>query len=150
MIILDTNVISELIRRAPSPAVLKKVRSFPSDDLYTTVITEAEIRLGLAILPGGRKRTALQMQVDLIFKSDFAGRILPFDSEAAQAYAKLVAARRTMGHPISLFDAQIAAIVQTCGAVLITRNARDFQGCQFEVINPWLEPGRPPTTQKSN
>jgi predicted nucleic acid-binding protein len=137
MIILDTNVVSELIRRAPSPAVLKKVMGFPSDDIYTTVITEAEIRLGLAILPRGRKRTALQMQVDLILKEDFAGRILPFDSEAAQAYAKLVAERRTAGRPISLFDAQIAAIVQTRGAVLITRNARDFQGGRFEVINPW-------------
>ncbi len=97
MIILDTNVISELVRHEPSSAVLKKVRSFPSGDLYTTVITEAEIRLGLAILPRGKKRTALQMQVDLILKEDLAGRILPFDSEAAQAYAKLVAARRIAG-----------------------------------------------------
>ena len=147
MIILDTNVISELLRSEPSPVLLKNVGSFPSDDLYTTVLTEAEIRLGLAILPKGRKRTALQMQVDLILKEDFAGRILPFDSDAAQAYAKLVAERRTVGRPISLFDAQIAAIVQTCGAVLITRNARDFQGCQFEVINPWLELGKPPLSQ---
>ncbi len=120
MIILDTNVISELVRREPSSVVLKKVRSFLSDDLYTTVITEAEIRLGLAILPRGKKRTALQMQVD-----------------PAQAYAKLVAARRTAGRPMSLFDAQIAAIVQARGAVLVTRNTSDFQGCQFDVINPW-------------
>jgi predicted nucleic acid-binding protein len=141
VIVLDTNVISELIRRAPSPAVLKRIWGFPSDDLCTTVITEAEIRLGLAILPGGRKRTALQVQVDLILTEDFPGRIFPFDSEASQAYAKLVAARRTAGRPISLVDAQIAAIVQTHRAVLVTRNARDFQGCQFDVINPWLETG---------
>jgi predicted nucleic acid-binding protein len=139
VIVLDTNVISELIRPAPSTAVLQKLRSLPSDDLYTTVLTEAEIRLGIAILPSGQKRTALQSQVDLILKKDFAGRILPFDSDAAQAYARLVAARRTVGRPISLFDAQIAAIVQIHGAVLVTRNTRDFQECNFEVINPWLK-----------
>lgn len=152
MIILDTNVISELIRAFPSTAVLKKVASFPSNDLYTTVITEAEIRLALAILPRGRKQAALQLQVDLILKEDFADRILPFDSEAAQVYAKLVAERRSRGRPISQSDAQIAAIVETCGAVLVTRNARDFKGSQFEVINPWIELGKPPasTSQKSN
>jgi predicted nucleic acid-binding protein len=141
-----------LIRAVPSPAVLKRVASFPSNDLYTTVITEAEIRLGLAILPRGRKHTALQSQVDLILREDFANRILPFDSEAAQVYAKLVAGRRSMGRPISQSDAQIAAIVETCGAVLVTRNARDFHGCQFEVINPWIELGKPPASisQKSN
>ena len=84
MIILDTNVISELLRAVPAPAVLKKIAGFHSDDLYTTVITEAEIRLGLAILPRGKKQTALQLQVELILKEDFASRILPYDSEAAQ------------------------------------------------------------------
>lgn len=140
MIILDTNVISELIRRSPSPDVLRTVRSFPSSDLYTTVITEAEIRLGLAILPHGRKRAALQTQIDLILREDFMGRILPFDCGAAQAYARIVAARRAAGHPISLFDAQIAAIVQTQQGILVTRNARDFEGCEFDVINPWVMP----------
>lgn len=137
MIILDTNVISELVRREPSVNVLRNVRNFFSHDLYTTAIAEAEIRLGLAILPRGKKRTALQSQVDLMLKQDFAGRILPFDSDAAQAYAMLVAARGSAGRPISLFDAQIAAIVQSRRAVLVTRNTSDFEGCGFDVIDPW-------------
>jgi len=137
VIILDTNVISELIRREPAAAVLERVRSFSSDEIHTTVITEAEIRLGLSILPRRRKRATLQVQVELILNQVFAGRILPFDSAAARAYAAVVAASRTAGRPISLFDAQIAAIVQVHRAVLVTRNERDFQDCGFEVINPW-------------
>src|SRR5712691_1749598 len=110
-----------MIRPAPSAVVVRNVRTLPSRDVYITAIAEAEICLGLAILPSGKKRLALESQVDLIFKEDFAGRILPFDSEAAQAYAKLVAARRAAGRPILLFDAQIAGIVQSRGAVLVTR-----------------------------
>lgn len=74
-----------------------------------------------------------------MFQKDFAGRILPFDSEAAPAYAKLVAARRSAGRPISLFDAQIAAIVQSRAAVLVTRNTRDFERFGLDVVNPWNE-----------
>jgi len=84
VIILDTNVISEMIRPEPSAVVLRNVGSFLSLDLYTTVIAEAEIRLGLAILPSGKKRLALESQVDLNFKEDFESRVLPFDSEGAQ------------------------------------------------------------------
>ena len=86
MIILDTNVISELVRREPSPVVLRNLRRLPSNDLYTTAITEAEIRLGLAILPRGRRHTALRNQLDLILKQEFAGRILPFDSQIGRAH----------------------------------------------------------------
>ncbi|HEV2687937.1 MAG TPA: type II toxin-antitoxin system VapC family toxin [Bryobacteraceae bacterium] len=140
MIILDTNVISELLRHEPSEEVLRSLRNLPSANIYTTAIAEAEIRFGLAILPRGRRRDALKTQVDVILKEDFAGRILPFDSEAAQAYAQIVAARRAKGRPMSLFDAQIAAIAQTQGATLVTRNARDFDACGLEVINPWRHP----------
>jgi hypothetical protein len=139
VIILDTNVISELVRREPSAAVLRNLRRLPSGDFYTTAITEAEIRFGLAILPRGRKHAALCNQVDLILKQEFAGRILPFDSSAAEAYAGLVAGRRSTGQPISVFDAQIAAITHIHGATLATRNVRDFRGFQFPLLDPWVE-----------
>jgi predicted nucleic acid-binding protein len=139
VIVLDTNVISELVRREPSPIVLRNLRGLSSRDLYTTAISEAEIRFGLAILPRGRKHTALRNQLDLILKQEFAGRILPFDSTAAAAYAELVARRRATGQPISVFDGQIAAIALIHGATLATRNVRDFQGLQFPLIDPWAE-----------
>lgn len=141
MIVLDTNVIFELVGREPSPVVLRTLQRFPSAELYTTVISEAEIRFGLAILPAGRKRTALQAQVDLILTQDLLGRILPFDSDAARAYARIAAFRRSKGRPLSLPDAQIAAIVQAHEATLATRNARDFDGCGFKVIDPWRANG---------
>lgn len=139
MIVLDTNVISELVRREPSPIVLRNLRRLSSRDLYTTAITEAEIRFGLAILPRGRKHTALRNQLDLILKQEFAGRILPFDSTAAEAYAELVARRRATGQPISVFDGQIAAITLIHGAALATRNVCDFRGFAFSLIDPWAE-----------
>ena len=139
MIILDTNVISELVRREPSPVVLRNLRRLPSNDLYTTAIAEAEIRFGLAILPRGRKHTALRDQLALLLKQEFAGRILPFDSPAAEAYAALVAGRRLAGQPISVFDAQIAAIALIRGATLATRNVRDFRGLRLSLLDPWAE-----------
>jgi toxin FitB len=139
VIILDTNVISELVRREPSPVVLRNLRRIPSNDLYTTAIAEAEIRFGLAILPRGRKHTALRNQLDLILKQEFAGRILPFDSAAAEAYAALVAARRAAGRPISVFDGQIAAITLIRGATLATRNLSDFRDLKFPLLDPWAD-----------
>ena len=139
MIILDTNVISELVRREPSPAVLRSLGRLPSDDLYTTAITEAEIRFGLAHLPRGRKHAILSNQLDLVLTQEFAGRILPFDSPAAEAYASLVAGRRSAGQPISVFDGQIAAITLTRGATLATRNSRDFRGLRIALLDPWVE-----------
>jgi predicted nucleic acid-binding protein len=139
VIILDTNVISELVRREPSPVVLRNLRRYPSNDLYTTAIAEAEIRFGLAILPRGKKHTELRNQLDLILKQEFAGRILSFDSQAAQAYASLSASRRDAGRPISVFDAQIAAITLVKEATLATRNVRDFRGLKLLLVDPWVE-----------
>jgi predicted nucleic acid-binding protein len=138
MIVLDTNVLSELVRSTPSPEVLSCLKRFPAADRFTTVITEAEMQFGVAILPAGRRRRILQTQLDEIFKQHFDGRILVFDSEAAQAFAKLASERRAKGRPISYFDAQIAAIVQINGATLLTGNSRDFEGCGIVVVNPWL------------
>jgi toxin FitB len=139
VIILDTNVISELVRPAPSPVVLRNLRLLPSHDLYTTAITEAEIRFGLAILARGRKHSAPRNQLELILGQEFAGRILPFDSAAAGAYAAIVASRRLAGQPISVFDGQISAIASIRGATLATRNLRDFRGLRFPLLDPWVE-----------
>jgi len=142
VIVLDTNVISELLRRVPAPVVEQRLRTFPSDDFFTTAISEAEIRFGLAILPAGRKRHAMQARVEGILREVFSGRILPFDSAAAEAYAQIAGDRRAEGRPIALFDAQIAAITLAHAATLVTRNVRDFEGCGLAVIDPWAESPR--------
>ena len=139
MIILDTNVISELFRREPSAAVERQLGRFASSEWFTTSVTEAEIRLGLSILPEGKKKHALEARVSEILREVFAGRILPFDSAAAQVYAEIAAGRRAGGRPISLADAQIASIARVYGASLVTRNVRDFDGCGLKVIDPWSE-----------
>jgi predicted nucleic acid-binding protein len=138
--ILDTNVISELLRRDPSPAVEGRLKMFPSDDFFTTAVSVAEIRFGLAILPGKKRRQSLQARVEGILGEVFSGRILPFDSAATEAYAQIAGERRAAGRPISLFDAQIAAIARTHAATLITRNVRDFEGCKLTLVDPWTEP----------
>jgi predicted nucleic acid-binding protein len=135
MTVLDTNVISEFGRQEPDKVVLTRLRGF-RDERYITAINEAEILSGLEPLPHGRKAMALRLEVELMLEVDFAGKVLPFDSAAAKAYAIIGAARRAAGRPISVFDAQIAAIVRARKATLVTRNARDFEGCGFEVINP--------------
>ena len=137
MIVLDTNVLSETLRPDPADSVKAWIESQPSDSLFTTAITEAEILYGLALMPAGRRRTALQHAVAAIFAEDFAGRVLAFDSAAARAFAELAAVRRQSGHPISEFDAQIAAIASSHGAAVATRNIGDFINCGVKVISPW-------------
>lgn len=140
MIILDTNVVSELMRPAPSDAVLRWISGQPTALLFTTTITQAEILFGLALLPEGRRRGDLVSAAERMFAEDFAGRVLPFDSAAAQAFAPIAAARRQKGRPTRAFDAQIAAIAHSRGADLATRNVADFQDCGPTVINPWEAP----------
>ena len=139
MVIIDTNVLSELMRGEPSGVVLANLKSFDPDERYTTAITEAEIRFGVAMMPEGHKKRALRLQAQAVFDREFVGRVLPFDSAAAMAYAEVAAARRASGRPIAQSDAQIAGIVLSRRGVLYTRNARDFRNCGFEVVNPWLE-----------
>lgn len=138
MIILDTNVVSEMVLPHPADVLLSQVKRFPSSQIYTTAITEAELRLGLALLPQGTRRRRLQTQIEGILQETLAGRIIAFDSRAAEAYAEVVSTRRAAGRPISAFDGQIAAIARVRGAVLLTRNTRDFDGCAIDVINPWI------------
>ncbi|NYS26834.1 type II toxin-antitoxin system VapC family toxin [Rhodobacteraceae bacterium 2376] len=137
MIILDTNVISELLRPAPEPRVEQWLSAQDGLNVYLTSISEAELRYGLAIMGNGKRRAALVDAVDRILREDLAGRILPFDSSAAQSFATIAAARRAAGRPIAQADCQIASIAHACGAKVATRNTPDFEGCEIDLINPW-------------
>lgn len=135
MIILDTNVVSEPTRANPSEAVRQWVLAQHQTDLFTTAITEAEIFGGIAALPAGKRRDALNEQARRIFEIDFSGKVLGFDSVAARTFSAV--ARRKSGTPILDADAQIAAIAHAHGAVLATRNTKDFEGRGIQVVNPW-------------
>lgn len=137
MIILDTNVVSELLRPAPEQRVIDWLGTFDGREVYLTAITEAELRLGAAILPAGKRRDGLAMMINQIIGEDFASRILPFDSAAATAFAAIAANRRAIGRPIAHADCQIAAIAQASAAAVATRNTPDFTDCGIRLINPW-------------
>ena len=137
MILLDTNVISELMRTEPAQIVLDWFGDHDSGDLFISAVTEAELRTGVAILPDGPRRDRLQLAIDAMIYQDFQGRVLPFDSLAAKAYAEIAAQRRAAGHPIAEADCQIAAIARASDAPIATRNVKDFDGCGIRVINPW-------------
>lgn len=137
MVLLDTNVVSELMRAAPSAEVLVRVDALPPRELFVTAITEAEIRTGIAILPAGARRRGLADAAERTLGGLFAGRILSFDSDAARAYADIAAESRAAGRPISQSDCQIAAIARSRGMAVATRNVRDFSETGVEVIDPW-------------
>ncbi|WP_372922152.1 type II toxin-antitoxin system VapC family toxin [Roseovarius sp.] len=138
MIIVDTNVVSELLRPAPEPRVELWLSAQNGLTIFLTAISEAELRYGVAIMGDGKRRAGLAEAVDRVLREDLAGRILPFDSEAAISYAEIAAARRATGRPIAQADCQIAAIARAHGAVVATRNTPDFEGCEIDLINPWI------------
>jgi len=137
VILLDTNILSELMRPAPAPAVEQWLAAQPDAGVFISAVTEAELRYGAALLPAGKKRTQLLAEIEGMLEEDFSGRVLPFDSLAAREFAKITSERRRSGTPISQADAQIAATARSRGASLATRNAQDFEGCGIEVVNPW-------------
>ena len=137
MIVVDTNVISELMRGEPDSAVLAWVAAQPRALLYTTYVNQAEILYGIGALPEGRRRTALAAAATAMFAEDFAGKILPFESRAGARYPEIVLARRHAGNPIEKFDALIAATTLAAGASIATRDIGGFAGCGLEVIDPW-------------
>lgn len=137
MILLDTNVVSELMRPSPDPAVETWVAEQAAASLFLSAISEAELRYGVAMMPPSKRREAIAAEIEGILTEDFAGRVLPFDSEAARAYAAIAADRRAAGRPTSQSDCQIAAIARARGAVVATRNVGDFEGCGIGLIDPW-------------
>ena len=140
MFILDTNVVSELVRtdREPEPQITSWVSSHRKVNLYLTAVNRAELSYGIAIMPFGRRRSELQLSVERWLDFGFRDRILPFDDVAAQMYAQIAASRRSFGKPIGVADCQIAAIPRARDAILATRNVRDFEDTGIEVVNPWV------------
>jgi toxin FitB len=136
VIVLDTNVVSELMRPEPAAQVAAWVRERDRRELRTTVITLAEVRYGIARLPDGRRKQVLLAAADDIF-STFKDQVLPVDATAAEQYAVIATSREQSGKPIASFDALIASICRSRGAALATRNVPDFDGTGIEVIDPW-------------
>ncbi len=137
MFVVDTNVVSEMMRPNPSPAVRDWLDAHNVVELFFTAVGEAEIRVGLASMPLGRRREALLSRAEIMIHRYFANRVFAFDSNAALEYAEIGARRRATGTPIGTLDCQIAAIARSKRATVATRNVKDFQDCGIEVINPW-------------
>jgi predicted nucleic acid-binding protein len=137
MFILHTNVLSAVMVADPAPAVAAWMAAQPPELLFTAAVCQAEILAGIAILPEGRRRTGLEAAARAMFRDDFAGRVLPFDTLAAVSYADLFAARRRAGRPAAMADLIIAAIARARGASVVTRDAGGFEGCGLTLIDPW-------------
>ena len=139
MIVLDTNVISEFMRPDPSPAVTAWLNAIPRGEIWTTSITVGELAAGIAMLPAGKRRTRLD-EAFAVALQGFDTRILSFTPAAALRYGTVVAKRAETGCPISIADAQIAAVVHHAGATLATRNVTDFEATGVRVLDPWSAP----------
>ncbi len=137
MIVLDTNVISELMRPAPDAGVTAWLAAQDPLDLATTTITIAEIQRGIVRLPNGRQRKSLEERFSAFVEEAFPGRLLAFDRDAAYACGEVSAARERKGLHADAVDMMIAAIVKTAGGTLATRNTRHFEQCGIALANPW-------------
>ena len=136
-VLLDTNVVSELMRKAPNPAVAAWAAGHPLQDLFFSAVGEAELRYGAAILPAGQRRETLVSDIERMLGEAFENRVLPFDSGAARAYAVIAAMRRSAGRPVGPADCQIAAIARSRYMAVATRNVRDFEDVDIAVVDPW-------------
>ncbi len=139
IVLLDTNVVSEMMRPEASPVVLKWFSRQHSQELHSSSVSLAEIFYGIQLLPAGKRRNEILAGAERMFTKALAGRLFVFDEEAARAFARIASARRKAGRPITEFDAQIAAIADVHGATLATRNAADFEGCGIRLVNPWRD-----------
>jgi len=138
MILLDTNILSELMKTAPEASVLQWMNAFPASEYWICAVSKAEIELGIALLPEGVRKAGLARAAGLMF-AEFPNPCLPFDADAASRYAAIVAERIRIGRPVSVEDAQIAAIAVTHGLTLATRNTKDFEFIKdLTIFNPWL------------
>ncbi len=140
MIILDTNVLSALMRKAPEAPVVAWLDRQPADSIWITSITLFEARLGLALLPKGRRQQALEVAFAKLLEEDLENRVLDFDSAAATEAASLAAERQKTGRPVDMRDTQIAGIALARRATLATRNVRHFQDLRVPVVDPWQVP----------
>jgi predicted nucleic acid-binding protein len=137
LIILDTNVLSELMQKVPDPSVVEWLDQQPAESVWITSITLFEARLGLALLPNGRRRQALELAFEQLLAEDLEERVLDFDRSAAEAAAALAAERQRNGRTVDMRDTQIAGIVIARRATLATRNVKHFADLTGEVVNPW-------------
>jgi len=137
MIVLDSNVVSELMRPAPDPRVLHWFSNQIAEDLHVTAVTMAEIFHGIELIATGRRRDVLRAGAEKMFGDVFADRVLTFEDRAAYAFSQIASTRRRQGKPMSQVDAQIAAIAGVHGATLATRNPYVFEGCGIRLVNPW-------------
>ena len=136
-VLLDTNVVSELMRKVPDPVVAVWAAGHRLEDLFFSAVGEAELRYGAAILPAGQRRETLLSDIERMMDEAFGSRVLPFDSGAARAYAEIAAMRRSAGRPVGPSDCQIAAIARSRHMAVATRNVRDFEDVDIEVVDPW-------------
>jgi predicted nucleic acid-binding protein len=139
MILLDTNVISEIMRPRPEPRVTEWIQSLPRSEFWTSTVVVAELLSGIDMMPIGRKQKGLREAVELMIAEDFHGQILSFDLAAARCFGEIFSTRQRMGRPINEMDAQIAATARVHGAAVATRNIKDFVGCDLVVFNPWSD-----------
>ena len=137
MIVLDTNVLSELMCGRPNPRVVDWLDREDARGFFVSAVSVAEIRTGIGLLPHGRRRRELTEAADRVLGELFSGRVLPFDVEAAGDYADIACRRRAAGRPISQFDCQIASIARSNGMTVATRDVEGFGGCGIEVVDPW-------------
>lgn len=139
MILLDTNVISEIMRPHPDPVVTAWFRSLPRKEYWTSAVVVAELLSGIDMMPPGRRQEGLREAVEGMLAEDFHGQILSFDFAAARHFGQILSARQRMGRPINEMDAQIAATARVHGAGIATRNIKDFLACDVALVNPWSE-----------
>lgn len=137
MIILDTNVVSELMKPSPAPAVVSWLNHQETTTVFLTTVTLGEISYGLHTLPQGKRRSFLEQALERVISLAFEDRILSFGIEAARLYGEVMGRRKEMGRPLSILDGQIASIARASGFAVATRNVRDFSDCGLEVVNPF-------------
>jgi predicted nucleic acid-binding protein len=137
MTVLDTNVVSEVLKPDPEGNVVAWLSAQQRSEVLITSITHAEVLYGVERLPEGKRKSSLANEIENLLIHEFQGRILPFDEDAARMYAPIMSSRLSIGRPVSQFDAMIAAITRSHNAVLATRNTKDFEHCGIRLINPW-------------
>jgi predicted nucleic acid-binding protein len=138
MIILDTNVLSALMRQEADKNVVAWLDKQPRTSIWTTSVTILEIQFGLQILPAGKRRSRLIETFETVLSEELGRRVAPFDTTAAQQASELMAARHKKGRPVELRDTMIAGIVLACHATLATRNTPHFEDLSVPVVNPWI------------